>query len=80
MNDEFRLSKVSLISGIIVGVLFTPLFGIGLIVILVSVLNYMSTKVIVSSQSVTLQKGLFNKSSTEIPLHRVREHRPLGRW
>lgn len=69
--EIFRPSKVIFITTIVIGVFLIPAFLLGFIVILVALLNYMTTRVEVGANSVTQVKGWITKTHTEIPFNKI---------
>ncbi len=70
-GQVFKPAKSNLYLGIFIGVLLTPVFGLGLIIILASLLYYFNTKVVATDTSIILHKGWLIKSVTEIPYTKI---------
>jgi membrane protein YdbS with pleckstrin-like domain len=67
----YRQAKVALIFLLIIGICLTPLFGIGLIIIIAALVSYMQTQIVVGPDYISVRKGWITKSDIDIPYAKV---------
>ena len=68
---EGRVSLWHLAPRIVVGILLTPLFGLGLLVLLSVLIRYKSTELAVTNKRVVAKFGFIRRSTVEIGVRKI---------